>query len=111
MGFDVLFEILRSLERLLAVITFVRLQWNVNPNVTGDVITLDRGGSTIAPSTGEIEVVCGLAANVILADMVLYSGQQLLLICLWYVRKEPLHLGVEYCSLATRTLDLHPTKA
>ena len=55
---DVLLQILWSLESLSTEITLVRLQWNVNTNVRGDVITLNSGGTTSVPTTGQIEVVC-----------------------------------------------------
>lgn len=41
----VLLQVLRALERLSAEITFVRLQWDVDSDMGGDMITLD-GGST-----------------------------------------------------------------
>ena len=42
---DVLLEILRTLERLAAELTLVRLQRNVDTNVRGNVVSLDGGGS------------------------------------------------------------------
>lgn len=42
-------------------------------NVGGDVVALDSGGSTLAPSAGEVQVVSGLAADMALADVLLYD--------------------------------------
>lgn len=41
----VLLEILGTLEGLATEVTFVRLQWDMDTDVRGDVITLDGGGS------------------------------------------------------------------
>jgi len=68
---DVLLEILRTLERLSAEVTFVWLQWNVDSDVRGDVVALDGGGSALIPATGQVEVVGALASNVLLADVLL----------------------------------------
>ena len=79
MCFDVLLQILRPLKGLSAKVAFVRLQWNVNSHVRGDVIALDGSGAACAPSAGEIEVVCRLATDMALADMVLGSVSTLLI--------------------------------
>jgi hypothetical protein len=47
-------QILRTLERLFTGITFVRLQWDVNTDVGGDMVTLDSGGAARVPATGEV---------------------------------------------------------
>jgi hypothetical protein len=68
---DVLLQILRTLEGLATEVALVRLQWDVDTNVRGDVITLDGGGPALVPTTGEVEVVCALATNVLLANVFL----------------------------------------
>jgi hypothetical protein len=68
---DVLFQILRTLEGLAAVLTFVRLEWDVDADVRRDVVALHGGSLTLAPSTAELEIVCGLAPNMTLANMLL----------------------------------------
>lgn len=71
MCLDMLLEILRALERLATEIALVRLQGDVDANVRGDVITLDSGRTAVAPLAGEIQVVCALASNMALTDVVL----------------------------------------
>lgn len=66
-----LLEILRALECFATEVALVRLQGHMNANVRGDVITLDGGGATCAPLTGQVEVVGALATDVALADVVL----------------------------------------
>ena len=74
MSLDMFLEILRALECLAAELAFVRLQGDVNPDVRGDVVTLDRGGSALAPGAGQVEVVRRLAANMALADVFLWKS-------------------------------------
>ena len=66
-----LLEILRALERFATEVALVRLQGYVNSDVRGDVVTLDGGGATCSPLTGQVEVVGALAADVAFAYMVL----------------------------------------
>lgn len=68
---DVLLQILGTLEGLSTEVTFVRLEWDMDSDVRGDVITLHGGGTALIPTTGEIEVVCALATNVLLANVFL----------------------------------------
>jgi hypothetical protein len=70
-GLDVLFQILGTLESLAAEVALVRLQGDVDTDVRGDVVTLDGGGAAVAPLTGQVQVVCALATNMALADVVL----------------------------------------
>jgi hypothetical protein len=65
----VLLEILRTLECLATEIALVGLQGDVDTNVRGDVITLHSGGTALIPATGQVEVVCALASNVLLTDV------------------------------------------
>lgn len=69
MRLDVLLQILRALERLSAEVAFVRFQWNVDPYVGGDVIALHSGSSARVPATGKVEIVCALAPDVLLTDV------------------------------------------
>ena len=66
-----LLQILWALERFATEVTLVRLQGYVNADVRGDVVTLDGGGATCAPLTGQVEVVGALAADMAFADVVL----------------------------------------
>ena len=68
---DVLLQVLGALEALAAELTLVRLQRDVDPDVGGDVVTLDGGGAARIPLAGEAEVVCALAANMAVTDVLL----------------------------------------
>lgn len=70
-----LLQVLRALECLATEVAFVRFQRYVNTDVRGDVIALDGGGPTIAPLTGEVQIVCALATDVALADMILDENE------------------------------------
>jgi hypothetical protein len=69
-----LLQVLGTLECLAAEVTFVWLQWDMDADVGGDVVTLDSGGTTGVPSTGQVQVVCALSSDMLLADMVLYKS-------------------------------------
>ena len=71
-GLDVLLEILRTLERLSAEVALVWLQGNVNTNVRGDVVALDRCGAARVPLASQVEVVGALPPNVPLTNVVLF---------------------------------------
>ena len=71
MSLNMLLQILRSLEGLAAEIAMMRLQWDMNANVRGYVVTLDNSDMTIAPSTSQIKIVGALTPNVVLTNMVL----------------------------------------
>lgn len=75
MGLDMLLQILRALESLATEITLVRLEWHVDSDVGGDVITLDCCGVAGTPLAGQVEVISALASNMALADMLL-RGQR-----------------------------------
>ncbi len=68
-----LLQILRTFERLSAEVTFVWLQGHVDADVGSDVITLDGGGTAGVPATGQVQVVCALPSDVLLADVFLES--------------------------------------
>lgn len=71
MGLDMLLEILRTFKSFAAEIAFMRLQWHVDSNVRGDVVSLNCRGAAISPLAGEVEVVGALSPNMALANMVL----------------------------------------
>jgi len=73
MGLDMLLQVLRTLERLAAELTLVRLERNMDTDVRGDVISLDRGSSARVPLASQVEVVCALATNMALANMLVDS--------------------------------------
>jgi hypothetical protein len=70
-GLDVLLQVLRTLEGLSAEITFVWLERDVDSNVGSDMVALDSGGAAGVPSTGEVQVVGALSADMLLADVLL----------------------------------------
>jgi len=73
MSLDMLLEILWTLEGLAAKVALVWLERNMYAHVRGDVVALHGGGSACAPLAGEVQVVCRLATDVALADVVLYE--------------------------------------
>lgn len=66
-----LLEILWPLESLSTEIALVRLQRYVDTNMGCDMIALDGGGTTAAPTTGQVQIIRTLAADMPLADVVL----------------------------------------
>lgn len=66
-----LLQILRTLEGLSAKLALVRLQRNMDANVRRNVVALDGGCPTRSPRAGEAEVICGFAANMDVAEVVL----------------------------------------
>lgn len=71
MGFDMFLEILRSLERLSAKLTPMRLQRHVDPDVRCNVVSLDDLDVAVAPRTLEVQIVGALATDMGVADMFL----------------------------------------
>lgn len=65
----VLLEILWTLKGLTADVAVVRLEWGVNTDVRGDVVTLGTADITAFPLAGEAKVVGGLATDVVIAKM------------------------------------------
>lgn len=57
MSLDVLLQILGTLKCLATKVALVGLQGNVDTDMRGDVIALDRSGAARPPSTGEAKVV------------------------------------------------------
>jgi len=68
----VLLQILGAFEGLSAEVTFVRLQWDVDSDMGGDMITLDGGRAARVPAACEVQVVGALSPNVFFADMLLW---------------------------------------
>ena len=66
-----LLQILRTLESLSTEVTFVRLEWDVDSDVRSDMVTLHGSGAALIPTTGEVEVVCAFATDVLLANVFL----------------------------------------
>jgi len=68
---DMLLQVLGPLERLAAEVALVGLQRHVDADVRGDVVSLDRGGAARVPLARQVQVVGALAANMLLAKVVL----------------------------------------
>lgn len=49
MGLDMFLEVLWALERFATELAFVRFERNVDSNVGGNMVALDRGCATVAP--------------------------------------------------------------
>jgi hypothetical protein len=64
-------EVLWALERLSTKFALVRLEWDVDSNVRGNVVTLDRRGTATSPLASQVEVVGRFTADMALADMFL----------------------------------------
>ena len=52
--FDVLLQILRTLEGLSAKVAFMWLQRNVDANMRGNVVALDGSSTAVPPPTSQI---------------------------------------------------------
>lgn len=68
---DMLLQILRTFEGLPTELTFVRLKRHMNADVGCNVIAFDSGRLTVIPLASKVEVVCALATNMLLANMLL----------------------------------------
>jgi hypothetical protein len=117
-GLHMLLEILRTLERLATEVALVRLQGDMDANVRGDVIALDRGSTAVAPLAGEVEVVGALAANMALTDVVLQplvTNHVEMMVMLRVFRGRECCLGAlgkcrpvnASCTILQRKIDLH----
>ena len=73
MSLDMLLQVLRALEGLAAKVTLVWLEGHMDPDMRGDMVSLDGGRTTTTPLAGQIEVVGALTANMALTDMFLHS--------------------------------------
>lgn len=73
MSLDVLLQVLRPLEAFAAHVTFVRLQRHMDPDMRGDVISLDSSGAAGIPLASEAEVVGTLATNMTVTNVFIKS--------------------------------------
>lgn len=71
MCLDMLLQILWTLERLVAKLAFVWLKRYMYSHMGSDVISFDGSDATQSPLTGKIEVVGGLATDMLFANMIL----------------------------------------
>ena len=71
MSLDVLLKILGSFEGFATEVALMRLEWDVNSDVRGDMVALHSGGSACTPLAGKVEVVGALAAYMTVANVVL----------------------------------------
>lgn len=78
---DVLLQVLWSLEALAAEVTLVWLQRDMDPDMRGDVISLDGRGAAGIPLASQIQVVGALATNMLLTDVLVegLGGVELLI--------------------------------
>ena len=70
---DMLLQILRALEGLATEVALVRLEWDVDADVGGNVVALHGGRSACAPLAGQVEVVGALATDMAFANVVLLA--------------------------------------
>jgi hypothetical protein len=70
MRLDMLFEVLRPLERLAAKLTLVRLEGHMDADVGRDVVPLDRCRPAAVPLASQAKIVGALAANVTVTNVV-----------------------------------------
>ena len=71
MCLDVLLQILWALEGFTTELAFVRFERDVDANVGCNVVTLDGRGAASAPLALQAQVVCALAPDMALTDVVL----------------------------------------
>lgn len=71
MRLDVLLQVLGTLEGLAAELALVRLERDMDSDMRGNVVTLDGGGAARVPLACEAQVVCALAADMAVADVLL----------------------------------------
>ena len=99
MSFNMLLEVLRTLEALATEVALVRFQGYMDANVRGDVVAFDGRSMAISPRTHQVEVVRTLTADMTIADVFLEFRCQ----C-----QAPSRLGL---VLVLGTSDLHSHKA
>lgn len=73
---DMLLQILRSLECLLTKFTLVWLEWNVDSNMRGNMISLDCSGPAGPPSARQTQIVSTFAPDMNIAQVVLRKSRQ-----------------------------------
>ena len=71
MNLFVFLKILRTFEFLIADFAVVRLEWNMNAEVRGDVVPLGTCRVTLVlPLASKSKVISRLAANVVVAKVI-----------------------------------------
>lgn len=68
---DVFLQVLGTLKGLLADLTLVWLQWNMDSDMGSDMVSLDCCSPARVPATGQVEVVGALSSDVLLTDVFL----------------------------------------
>ena len=71
MSLVVLLQVLRPLESFGTDRASVRFMWDMNTNMGRDVVPLDGLCLAVGPVALEVQVVCRLATDVTVADMLL----------------------------------------
>lgn len=66
---DMLLQVLGTLERFTTEVTLVRFKGNVHTNMRSNVVTLYSSCTAVGPTTGKVEIVGGLSANMFFANM------------------------------------------
>jgi len=64
-----LLQILGPLESFATEVAFVRLEGNVNADMGRDMIAFNRCCSARVPTTGEVKIICALATDMFLTDV------------------------------------------
>jgi hypothetical protein len=70
---DMLLQVLGTLEALSTEVALVWLEWNMDADMGGDMVTFDSGSTAEVPTTCQIQVVGALPSNMAFADMLLYA--------------------------------------
>ena len=70
MNLLVLLEVLGALEALLADLAYVGLEGSMNAKMRGDMVALCTGGTAVLPLAGQTEIVGGLAADMVIAQVI-----------------------------------------
>jgi hypothetical protein len=71
MSLDMLLQVLGALERLATELALVRLEGNMNTDMRSNVVALHSSGATRVPVACEIQIVCALATNMALTDVLI----------------------------------------
>lgn len=103
MGLDVLLQVLRTLEGLSAEVAFVWLKRDVDSDVGSDMVALDSGGTAGVPTTGKVQVVGALPADMFLADVLLEWKLAVLILSQVegeneHVQRAPLQMCISRCT-------------
>lgn len=71
MGLDVLLQILGALEGLATKTALVRSEGHMHPDMGGDTVALDSGGTASSPLASQIQVFGALVTDMALANVFL----------------------------------------